>query len=135
VSTLRGGVQDDPLDGLEQAAADQRAGARLGNRRAHQAADQGVRGRGRDAVVPGDDVPDDRAHEGAKHHILVNDMRVDGTRTHRLGHVDADGEDGDEVEQRGHGNRGLGFQHPGRHHRRNRVGGVVEAVHEVEDQR
>ena len=78
----------------------ERPGARLGHRRADQAADQRVRGRRRDAVVPGDDVPDDRADQRAEHHVVVDDALVDDALADRGRDVQVEDEHGDEVEER-----------------------------------
>ena len=53
---------------LVQPDEDDRAEAGLGHRRAGVAADQRVRRAGRQAVVPGDQVPDDRADQAGEDH-------------------------------------------------------------------
>ncbi len=124
--------EKDEGHGLENAGGDQRAGARLGHDGADDAADQRVRRAARDAVVPGDDVPGDGAHQGAEddvgvHHPRLDDALADGGR-----HAQVEDEDGDEVEEGGEHHRLPRLEHAGGNHRGDRVGGIVEAVHEVE---
>ncbi len=107
--------------------------ASRGERRADQSADQRVRGRGRQSEPPGDQVPDDAAHERAQdqlradlHHAHVDQARGDG-----LG----DGGAGQCAQQVHAGGQGDGLhrrEHLGRDHGGDGVGGVVEAVDVLE---
>nr|GEU28419.1 hypothetical protein [Tanacetum cinerariifolium] len=128
--------QHDEQHDLDQASRNQGAGAALGHGRTDQAADQRVRGRRRNAVVPGKDIPHDGAHQRAEDDVLVHHRRIDGALAHRGSHRElVEHENGHEVEERGHGDGRLRLEHAGGHHRGNRIGGVMEAVHEVEHQR
>jgi hypothetical protein len=49
--------------------------------------------------------------------------------------VEAEHQEGDEVEERRPQDRVLRPQHPRRHDGRNRIGGVVQSVQEIEQQR
>jgi hypothetical protein len=82
---------------------------------------------------PGPEVPGDRADQAAEHHarrdhVALDDALGDGRR-----HLQRD-ERADEVEDRGDRDRELGLERAGGDRRRHRVGGVVEAVGEVEAQ-
>ena len=129
-----GGVNDDRRAGLEHPAPHDRAQPGLGRARAQQAADQRMAGGRRDAQPPGDQVPGDRPHQRAEDDLRVDDAGVDDALAHRFGHMQAEEEEGDEVEEGGPGDRILRFQHAGRHDGRDRVGGVVQAVQEIEQQ-
>ena len=58
--------------------------ARLGERRPDQAADQRVRGRGREAEPPREQVPDDRAEHCGEHGLLRREAGVDDPLADRL---------------------------------------------------
>ena len=58
--------EEDEENRLGPAGRDNRGEARLGNRRAGIAADEGVRRARRQAVVPGDEVPDDCAGQACE---------------------------------------------------------------------
>ena len=85
---------------LRKPAAIERADAALGDRRAGQPADQRVRGARRNAVVPGDQVPGDRADQRAEDHVVIDDGRIDDALADRRGDADAEDEERDEVEER-----------------------------------
>ncbi len=104
----------------------------LGHAAADQPPDQGVRTGGRDAQCPGDQVPDDGADQRRKNNLGVDHARFDDAGADGVGHVESEHREGDEIEERGPEHRVLRPQHPGRHNRRDRVGGVVQAVEEVE---
>ena len=72
----------------------------LRDRRAGVAADERVRRAGRQAEVPGDQVPDDRAEQAAEDHAERDDVEVDHPLADRLRHGGAEREGGDEVEER-----------------------------------
>src|SRR6266545_4653354 len=122
---------DDLLDYAcpEDAGATDRGGA-------HQAPDQGVRRGGGQSVIPGDQVPGDRAdqrrhhqHQAVEPGGRVDDALADGAR-----HLGAE-ERPEQVADRGQHQRRAGRQRPGRHRRGDRVGGVVEPVGVVEAHR
>ena len=70
---------------LRPAARDDRREAGLGHRRAGVAADQRVRRAGRQAEVPGDQVPDDRAGQAAEDDREGDDLDVDHPGADGLG--------------------------------------------------
>jgi hypothetical protein len=99
------------------------------------AAEQRVRGAGGQPVVPGDEIPDDRAGEAREDHREGDDGEVDHAAADGLRDGGAEEEGRHEVEERRPGHGPAGREHPRRDHGGDRVGGVVEAVDEVEDQR
>ena len=109
--------------------------ARLGDHRADDAADQRMRRARRDAVPPGDAVPDDRADQRAEDDVMVDAARLDDALADGRGDAQVEDEDRDDVEEGGEDDRLLRLQHAGGDHGRDRVRGVVEAVHEVERDR
>ena len=126
-STMPEAVLSTPAQTIAGAAG-------LGDAGAEQAADERVRARGWDAADPGDDVPDDRAHERAEHHPGVDDARLDDALADRLGDVEAEEQEGDEVEERRPQHRVARAQHARRDDGRDRVRGVVQPVQEIEQQ-
>lgn len=88
----------------------------------------------RDAVVPGDDVRGDGAEEGAEDEVVVNHPGIDDALADGAGHLELKDEERDEVEEGRPGNRLVGLQHFGGDDGGDGVGGIVEAVHEVEQQ-
>jgi hypothetical protein len=94
-----------------------------------------MRARGRNPQSPCDQIPDDRADEGCKDdrhidHAGLDDPGADGT-----GDVEPEHQEGDEIEERRPEHRVLRPQHAGRYDRRDRVGGVVQSIEEVEQER
>ncbi len=60
---------------LRMPGAEQRRGAAgLGDRRADEPADERVRAARRNPVVPGDEVPGDRADQRAEDHVRVDEL-------------------------------------------------------------
>ena len=116
-------------------AAIERAGAGLGDHRADDAADQRVRRARRNAEPPGDEVPDDRADQRAEDDVMVDDAGLDDALADRRRDAEVEDEDRDDVEEGGEDDRLLRLEHAGRDDGGDRVGGVVEAVHEVERDR
>ena len=108
------------------------AGARLHDGRAREAADEGVRGGGREAPPPREEVPDDRAHERREDEVAVHDGRVHDVLADRLRDARLERERRDEVEERGPGDGDLGREDARSDDGRDRVRRVVEAVDEVE---
>ena len=120
-------------DGLEDSRPSSGAVPALATRGADQAADQRVRGARRHAVVPGDQVPGDRADQRAEDHVLS----TNAGSTMPLPMVAATSSSKNatrEIEER-RPEHGLRAQHAGRHDGGDGVRRVVKAVHEVEHQR
>ena len=86
-------------------------------------------------VVPGNEVPDDRADQPGEDHRRGDDRDVDHPRPHRLGDRGAEDRGGGEIEERGPDDGLTRREHAGRDDRGDRVGGVVKAVDVVEDER
>ncbi len=85
--------------------------------------------------APGDQIPDDRTREGGKDHPRIDHAGFDDPGADGVRDIEAEHAEGDEVEERRPEHRILRPQHTGRNDRRDRVGGVVQAVQEVEQQR
>jgi hypothetical protein len=127
---------DDKNQYLAESAPDDRCQpAGLGHRGADQAADQRMRGGRGDAVVPGDDVPGERPHQGAENDVVIDQRRVDRPLADRGGHLELEDPQRGKIEESGKRHGLLGRQCAGRDYRRNRIGAVVKPVHEVEGQR
>ncbi len=71
----------------------------------------------------------------AEDHLRVDDAGLDDPGADGVGDVKPEHQEGDEIEERRPQHRILRPQHPGRDDGRNRVGGVVQSVEEVEQQR
>ena len=127
-STMASNVFDSPL----QTAAESPA---LAIPAPTKSPDQGVRTAGRYPQSPGDQVPDDGAHQGGEDHLRIDDAGLDDPGADGIGDVKPEHQEGDEIEERRPQHRVLRPQHPGRYDGRNRVGGVVQPVEEVEQQR
>ena len=91
-------------------------------------------GRG-DAFQPGQHIPEHRPDERAEDHGGGNDILVDDPATYRFGDVETDDPVGREVAGRGKDHRGDGRKQLGRDNRGDRIGGIVQAVEEIERQR
>jgi hypothetical protein len=72
----------------------------LGDTGADDASDQRVRRGRRNAVVPGDQVPGDRADECAEHHVVIDDTLLDDSLADRCRHIQMKDEQRDEIEDR-----------------------------------
>ncbi len=120
---------------LRQPAPDRGRKSGLGHAAADQSADQGVRTGGRNAQSPGDQVPDDGADQGGEYHLRIDDAGFDDAGADGVRDVEPEHQEGDEIEERRPQHRILRPQHPGRDDGRDRVGGVVQSVEEVEQQR
>ena len=70
----------------------------------------------------------------AEHHPGVDDARLDDALADRLGDVEAEEQEGDEVEERRPQHRVARAQHARRDDGRDRVRGVVQPVQEIEQQ-
>ncbi len=129
------GARTIKIERLGPAGQDDRAPACLRDGRTGIAADQSVRRAGGQAVVPGDQVPDDRPHQAGKDHAEADDRNIDEAGADGLGDGRTKREGGNEIEHR-RPDDGLAWrQHTGRHYGGNRVGGVVKAVDEIENER
>ena len=73
----------------------------LDQRGADHPADEGVGGAGRQPQVPGDHIPDAGAHEGGEDDASVHDRDVDNALADGVGDVQAEEQEGDEVEEGG----------------------------------
>ena len=69
---------EDEGDDLQDTGRDQAGNASLGNSCTNQPADQRVRRRRRDAVIPGNDIPDDGPDQRAENYIVIDDRWIDG---------------------------------------------------------
>ncbi len=99
------------------------------------AADQRVRRRDGHAVVPGDQVPRDRAEKAGGDDLVGHDREIDHAIPEGLGHVRTEHKGRHEVEERRPEDGFLGRQDPRRDDGGDGVRRVVEAVEEVEDER
>ncbi|MNV83066.1 hypothetical protein D3C71_1768430 [compost metagenome] len=104
--------------------------------RATQATNQGMRGRGRKTLPPGDQVPDDAAQQRAQNHLRgnVDHIGVEQARRDCQRHGGA-GQRADEVHERGQHHRPAGRKDFGRYNGGDGVCRVMEAVDELEDER
>ena len=108
--------------------------AGLGDARADQAADQGMGGTGGNAVVPGDQIPDDGRKQSAENYTLGDAFGGDNALADGAGDVGAHEGPGD-IEHAGVEDGGARGQHLGRNHGGDGVGGIVEAVDVFKNQR
>ena len=88
----------------------------------------------RDAQAPGHDVPDDGAHQRPEDDRVGDDIGADDARADGFGDVQAEDEERDEVEERSPGHRVTRRQNARRHDGGDRIGSVVQAVQEIEQQ-
>ena len=89
----------------------------------------------RDAVEPGDNVPDDSASECRKDNERVDDIGIDNAGAERLRDMQAEEKEGDEIEERRPEDSVLRPQDPCRNDGRDGVRRVVQTVEEIEEQR
>ena len=129
------GRHEDERHCLQNAGGHQSTRTGLGNHRTHDAADEGVRRAAGNAVVPGDDVPGDGTYEGAKHHVRIHHARLHDALAHRSRHAEVEHKNRDEVEECREQHCLRRLEHTSGDHRGNRVGRIVEPVHEVEQER
>jgi hypothetical protein len=94
-----------------------------------------VRTARRYAQSPRDQVPDDGANQSGKYHLRIDDTGLDDSGTNGMRDVEPEHREGDKIEERRPEHRVLRPQHPRRDDGRNRIGGVVQPVEEVEQQR
>ena len=112
----------------------------VGEADADHRADQRVRGGVRQAERPGAEVPQDRGDQQREDHRVAGGRADLQDQLHRqqgddgVGHRARGQHDPEEVEGAGPDHRHHRRHRVGVDHRRHRVGGVVEAVHELEGQ-
>ena len=83
----------------------------------------------------GDEIPKDGAGQGTKDHLRVHDIGRDDTNADRSRDVHAENQKSDKIEKGGPHHRIARPQHPRGYKGRNRVGGIMHPVEEVERQR
>jgi len=128
------GRDENEQHGLAHAGPDQRIRPHLGQGRADQPADQRMGRAGGNAVVPGDDVPGNGADQRTEHDVVVDDGRIDGALADGRRHLELEDENRDDVEEGRPRHRLVRLEHAGGDDGGDRVGGIVEAVHEIEHQ-
>ena len=122
-------------DRQNPAGENQSAEPGLGDGGPAVASQQGVGRRGRKSQKPGDQIPENGAQQSAQHHAGIHYHGVDQPLAQGLGNRRSHHECRHEVEERRPHHRYSRAQHPGRDYGSDRVGTVVEAVDEIEDQR
>ena len=127
--------EHDRRTGLAEAGPDDSRDADLGHPGADQAADERVRAARWNPERPGDQVPEDRAHERAEHdawidHIGGDDADADGLRDMRT-----EEQKGDEIEKSSKSYGCLRPQYACRDDGCDRIGCVVQTVEKIERQR
>ena len=89
--------------------------------------------------VPGNEVPNDGAHQtGTEHvqaHVLANQIDAHQIAADGFRHARTENRESDEVEERCPYHCVPRRQHARRHNRRDRIRGVVKPVGEIKDQR
>ena len=105
------------------------------HRRARVAADQRMRGTGGQSEPPGDQVPGDRADQAPEDHVGRHVLQIDHPAAHGFRHAGAHDENRDEVKRSGPQHGLLRRQDARGHHGGDGIGGIVEAVDEIERQR
>src|SRR6476659_8669193 len=91
-----------------------------------------MRARGRNAQPVGDELPGDGACQRAEDDTGVDNAGFDDAATHRLGDMQAEHEEGDEVEEGSPRHGMMRPQDTGRDDGGDRVGRIVHAVQEIE---
>ena len=115
------------------AEAAQQADARHGG--AGVAADQRVRRTGGQAEPPGDQVPDDGAHQPGHDDVGRDQVEVDEALADGLGHRRAEEERRNEIEEGGPHHRLKRREDPRRHDRGDGIRRIVKSVDVIEHQR
>jgi hypothetical protein len=93
-----------------------------------------MRRRGGNAVVPGDDVPDNRPDQRAKNDVVIDNGRINGPFADGFGDRQLEQKIGQKIEGCRPDHRLMRFENPGRNDGGNRVGRIVKTVHEIEQQ-
>jgi hypothetical protein len=108
---------------------------------ADHAPDERVRRTRRDAVVPGDEIPADRADQRAEDQLVVDERGFDDSFANRcrdleLEELNSHLEESERqhVEHRSPDDRLPRFEHARGDDRRDGIRGVVKAIHEIEGQ-
>eukprot|EP00825_Cyclidium_porcatum_P040509 TRINITY_DN5135_c0_g1_i20.p5 TRINITY_DN5135_c0_g1~~TRINITY_DN5135_c0_g1_i20.p5 ORF type:complete len:245 (-),score=24.37 TRINITY_DN5135_c0_g1_i20:2477-3211(-) len=104
---------EDEGDDFQNTGRDQAADTRFGHGCADQTTDQGVRGRRRNAVVPGNDVPDNGADQRTEDDVMIDDRGIDGAFADSQGHLEREQEIGKKIECRGPDNGLMRLENPG----------------------
>src|SRR5947208_14629115 len=91
-----------------------------------------MRTRRRNAIGPRDDVPYDRAHEGAEYYIVVHHIGGNDPGADRLRHMGAEDQECGEIEKGRPDDGRLRSQYARRYDGRNRIGGVMQSDEEIE---
>ena len=127
---------DEDGDGPE-ATLDEHMDPSPCDRGAGHAADEGVRRAAREPQIERDEVPTDRPREAGEDHADRQhvELRVHHVLGDGVGHLGAEDQEGDEVEEGGPEHSEAWREDTGRYDGRHRVGGVVEPVREVEGER
>jgi hypothetical protein len=90
--------------------------------------------RGRNTVVPGEEVPEDCSEQGREYHYQRYRIGSDNTFSDGAGYRGAS-ECAHKVEERRQIDRGAEWEDPSAYHRRDRISRVMEAVDKVEQER
>ncbi len=105
------------------------------HRRARIAADERVRRAGGQRQPPRDEVPENSARQAGHDDVGRHQVQIHESLAHRFGHRRAEQERRHEVEKPGPQHGLPRRKHARGHDGGDRIGGVVESVDEVEDQR
>ena len=105
----------------------------MGDDRPHDPADDGMGGGRGQPIVPGYQIPDDGADNSGQDHHLRDVRRVHDSFADGGGNLGGDHGTG-KVENSGHENRRPDGKCPGGDTGGNGIGGVVEAIDEIENQ-
>jgi hypothetical protein len=84
---------------------------------------------------PRDQIPANGTHERAENDRGIDHICGHDSGANRLRDVEAEEQKRNEIKEGGPDHRILWAQHAGRDHGRDRIGGIMQAVQQVEDQR
>ncbi len=97
-----------------------------------------MRARGWQSQIPGHQVPGDRSHQSGaqdiKTKVLADEIDAHQIATDRFGDARAKDSEGHEIENCGPDYRRARRKHAGGNYGGDRIGGVVKAIGEIEDQ-
>src|SRR5690349_6605226 len=93
-----------------------------------------MRAAGGDTGPPDAQVPRDGTLESREDHARANHPRINDASADRLGDMQAEEQESDEVEEGSPKDGRAGRQNARRHDRGNRIGGVMQPVEEVENE-
>ena len=125
---------NDESKGLDPARHDQHGHPCFEDGSPSISPDQRMRGTGRQAQAPRDQVPVDRADQPGEEDEVVHPGDVHHAAADCLGHGRAEGERGDEVENGSPDHALQRGEHAGGDHGCDRISGIVKAVDKVEGQ-